>query len=439
MSSTNKISCPNCKHEFQIEDALKNNIEKDLEVKIKGEFRAQMEDWKSKKDADIKAKEQELERKLKEKQAENEAILKAEKEALLAKEKVQREENEALYSKKLAELSNDIKAKLASENEELIAALKKDNEEQTLKISNLKKLELEIMEKERAFKTERENLEIELRKKFLESSSEMELKIKREEEAKTELKIKEFEKQIEDQNKLVEEMRRKAEQGSMQLQGEVQELAIEEWINSKFPYDSLEEIKKGARGGDCVQIVNNQFGQNCGKIYYESKRTKEFSNTWIEKFKEDMREINAEIGVIVTQTMPKDMPRFGQKEGIWICTFEEFKALSHALRETLLKVQSVKLNQENKGDKMSVLYDYLTSPTFRMSIENIVEGFTYLQESLNKEKRAMQKIWKERERQIEKVIGSTTDMYGSVKGIAGSAIGDIKQLELGAFEDEDDE
>ncbi len=428
MPTKNTITCPNCNHEFAIEAALKSNLEKEVQEKLRNEFNQKFLEIQAKQNAELKQKEVENEAKLKIQQAENEAKLKKELAEIEEKRKLQQAENEAILQKKSVEMVEQIKKKIDIENEELIAALKKDNEEQTLKISTLKKLEIEFMEKEKALKEERENMELGMKKFALEKAAEIEEKVKKEENIKNELKFKEYEKQLDDQKKLVEEMRRKAEQGSMQLQGEVQELAIEEWIESKFPYDQLEEIKKGARGGDCVQLVYDRKGQLCGKIYYESKRTKDFQPNWIEKFKVDMREIGADIGVIVTQTMPKDMDRFGEREGIWISTFDEFKALSYVLRDSLLRVNSVKITQANKGDKMSVLYDYLTSAEFRMSIESIVEGFSAMQDGLNKEKRAMQKIWKEREKQIDKVITSTINMYGSVKGIAGSAVQDIKLL-----------
>lgn len=427
MSTQNTITCPNCKHEFAIEAALKSNLEKELAEKLRAEYNQKAQEWQNKQLADLKQKE-----------AENEAKLKAQQKELEARMKAQQEENEQLLIKKSAEMVEDIKRKIQIENDELIVALKKDNEEQTQKISKLKALEVDFLEKERKLKEEKEAMEIAMKKWAIEKASELEEKIKREEEAKNELKFKEYEKQFADQQKLIEEMKRKAEQGSMQLQGEVQELAIEEWILNKFPHDQLEEIKKGARGGDCIQVVINPAGSICGKIYYESKRTKEFSSSWIDKFKEDMRAIGADLGVIVTQTMPKDMARFGEREGVWICTYEEFKALSYVLRDSLLRINTVKVVQANKGDKMSVLYDYLTSAEFRMSVESIVEGFTNLQDGLNKEKRAMQKIWKEREKQIEKVINSTIGMYGSVKGIAGSAVQDISVLELDSAPDDDE-
>ena len=216
----------------------------------------------------------------------------------------------------------------------------------------------------------------------------------------------------------------------MQLQGEVQELAIEEWLAMQFPLDSIEEVKKGARGGDCIQVVNTHNRVNCGRIYYESKRTKDFQPSWIEKLKADMREKGADVGVLVTDAMPAGFERMGIKDGVWICTYEEFKGLCAVLRETVIQIGSAVSSQENKGDKMHMLYDFLTSNTFRMQVEAIVEGFSCMKNDLEKEKRAMQRIWKEREKQIDKVITNTIDMYGSIKGIAGNAIQAVRALEL---------
>jgi hypothetical protein len=203
--------------------------------------------------------------------------------------------------------------------------------------------------------------------------------------------------------------------------------------------DSIEEIKKGARGGDCLQIVNTRSVQNCGTIYYESKRTKDFQPTWIEKFKADIREKGANIGVLVTEVMPADMDRMGLKDGIWICNYEEFKGLCSVLRESIVQLSTAIASQENKGDKMDMLYTFLTGNTFRMQVEAIVEGFSQMRNDLESEKRAMQRIWKQREKQIEKVTTNTIDMYGSIKGIAGNAIQSVKALELAGAEDDTDQ
>jgi hypothetical protein len=225
-------------------------------------------------------------------------------------------------------------------------------------------------------------------------------------------------------------MQRKIEQGSTQRQGEIQELAIEEWLKNKFPLDSISEVKKGQKGGDCLQTVHTRSHQNCGTIYYESKRTKEFGYSWIEKFKADMRDKKVDIGVIVTETLPKEMDRFGIKDGVWICTYEEFKGLCSILRETLLRVHQVTLNNENKGTKEEMIYNFVVSNEFKMRIEAIVEGWVQMQKDLQQEKRAMEGMWKKREVQIEKVLLNTNMMFSSIKGIAGSEVGSIKALEL---------
>lgn len=256
-------------------------------------------------------------------------------------------------------------------------------------------------------------------------------KIKRLAEDKHELKMKELQKQLEDQKKLTEEMKRKQEQGSMQLQGEVMELAIEEWLQHQFPLDSIQEIKKGANGADCIQTVNSREQINCGTIYYESKRTKSFQPAWIEKFKNDIRDKGANIGVLVTEVMPSDMDRMGMKEGIWICSFEEFKGLCAVLRQSIIQWSSILQNQENKGDKIDLLYRFLTSNEFHLQMEGIVEGFTQMKKDLENEKNAFKRIWKQREKQIEKVTDNSVNLYASIKGIGGSAIQSIPALELG--------
>jgi hypothetical protein len=327
-------------------------------------------------------------------------------------------------------IAEEYKLKGKEEAETELKQLREDVEKKSKENIELKKKEIEILRKEKELKEKEEQLKIDIEKEFLSKAFEREQEIRKQESEKNELKNKELIKQLEDQKKLVEEMRRKSEQGSMQMQGEVQELALEELLRNQFPFDLINEVPKGIKGADCIQLVRNSFQQDCGKIIYESKRTKDFGKDWIDKLKDDQKNQQAEIAVIVTETMPKDMDRFGQKNGVWICNFQEIKSLSFVLREMLIKTQSVRVAQENKGEKMGLLYNYLTSLEFRQQVEAIVEGFTQLKTDIESEKRAMQRIWKEREKQIEKVINNTINMYGSIKGIAGTAIGTIKNLEL---------
>ena len=234
------------------------------------------------------------------------------------------------------------------------------------------------------------------------------------------MKVKELEKQLEDQKKLAEEMRRKSEQGSTQLQGEVQELLLEELLQTTFPFDSIEEVGKGVRGADCVQVVRNKFGVEAGKIIYESKRTKDFGGDWIEKLKNDMRNTGADMAVIVTQALPKDMERFGEKNGVYICTFSEVKSVALLLRNALLKIFEVRKSQDNKGDKMALLYDYLVGNEFSEQWKALRDGFMLMKQSIQNERNAMEKLWKAREKTLERVLLSAVHIKGSIEGIAGA-------------------
>jgi hypothetical protein len=247
------------------------------------------------------------------------------------------------------------------------------------------------------------------------------------------MRVKELEKQLEDQKKLADEMKRKAEQGSSQLQGEVQELALEDMLRAAFPFDQVEEVGKGVRGADCIQTVRNANGAECGKIIFESKRTREFSNDWIEKLRADLRSQGADIAVIVTQTFPKDLDRFGEKNGVWICSFVEVKSVVYMLREGLIKVSSALKTQENSGDKMRMLYQYLTSSEFAEQWRAIREGFMSMKQSIQKERDAMEKLWKAREKQLEKVLLNAAHIHGSIDGIAG-----MEEVNLRLLEDEEE-
>jgi hypothetical protein len=249
-------------------------------------------------------------------------------------------------------------------------------------------------------------------------------------EEKNQLKIAEKQHVIDQLHEKLKDAQRKISQGSMQTQGEVQELAIEEYLRASFPLDDVVEVKKGARGSDCLIHVNTRLKNRCGIISVESKRTKEFSIGWLEKFRADMRENGAVSGVLVTDILPKGQERMCQLEGIWVCTFEEFKGLIHVLRESIILLDSAISSQVNKADKMHVLYDYLTGREFRGHIEGIVEGFMSMRNDLDGERRSMEAIWKKREKQISKVVSNTAHMYGSLRGIAG--IAGVNGLELPA-------
>jgi hypothetical protein len=410
-NTMNQINCPNCGTAIDVNDILAHQLEEQIKQKYQAQLSVQRDEF-SKKQRDLLADKEAFEAK---KLRENE----------LFQEKI-----EAKIKQEKALIEQKLKQQLVMEQQDQFQLLQKELNEKSEQIKelNLTKAEIEKLKREKS--ELKEAIEAESQLKLNQLILEEKEKIRKIEEDKNELRVKELLKQLEDQKKLTEEMKRKQEQGSMQLQGEVQELAIEEWLAAQFPLDTIDEIKKGARGGDCIQTVHTRQQQNCGTIYYESKRTKDFQPSWIEKFKADIREKSADIGVLVTDVLPSDMARMGLKDGIWICTFEEFKGLCTVLRETLIRLNTSLVSQENKGDKMHLLYDFLTSNTFRMQVEAIVEGFSQMKADLETEKRSMQRIWKQREKQIEKVIVNTIDMYGSVRGIAGNAVQAVRALEL---------
>ena len=287
-----------------------------------------------------------------------------------------------------------------------------------------------MLQKEKALQEKQEDFELNLQKQMLEKQAEIEEKARIKEREANELKMKEVLKQLEDQKKLTEEMKRKQEQGSMQLQGEVMELALEELLKTAYPWDEISEVGKGVKGADCLQTVFNMNQINCGSIVYESKRTKSFGSDWIDKLKQDQVSCNAEFAVLVTETMPKNMERFGEKDGVWICSFSEIKSLSFVLREMLIKMQTIKGSQENKGEKMELLYRYLTGTEFSQNINRIVENYSAMLNQLNLEKTRTYKSWKEREKQIEAVQVNLSYLFGSIQGIAGSDVLPGTKLEL---------
>ena len=397
-----EIKCPNCGHHFPMEEAMAEEYKKDL--------REQMQKFIREREASFSTREKELQQ--------------------------QAQQQEAALRKSI---SNDFEHKLR-----LVQDAQKDTEE---KLRTSRQKELEYLKKEQELQTKEAELELSVQKLLQQERGKLAEEIRHLEEQKIaaretahQMRFKELEKQIDDQKRLaseaektIEEMKRKAEQGSMQLQGEVQELALEELLRGSFPFDEITEVGKGVRGADCIQLVRNNFGQECGKIIFESKRTRDFSNEWIDKLKADMRSQGAHIPVIVTQAMPKDMTCFGERNGVWICSFSEVKALTYVLRDGIIRLFNANRSQENKGDKMQLLYSYLTSSEFSEQWKAIREGFLSMKQSIQKERDTMERLWKAREKQLEKVLLNAAHVRGSIEGIAGK-----DAIEVPLLEDEND-
>lgn len=393
------IKCPNCGHEFEPSESIREEVQKEL--------RNKMTEWQKQQQQKFEAQ-------------------------LLEEKKKTRQETE-----------ETIRKSISADFENKLLLLEQNNKENEEKLKQARQQQLEFYKKEQELKNKEAELELSVQKKLQEEREKLAEDIRKLEEQRIaaretefQLRLKEMEEKLEAQRKLAEEMKRKAEQGSMQLQGEAQELALEEMLRSAFPFDMVQEVGKGVRGADCIQTVRNNLGQECGRIIFESKRTKDFSGDWIEKLKADMRSQGADVAVIVTQALPKEMDRFGEKEGVWICSFAEVKPVVQMLRDGIIKVFAAAKSQENKGDKMHLLYDYLTSREFAEQWQAIREGFMSMKLSIQKERDAMEKLWKAREKQLEKILLNAAHVRGSIEGISGTDV-DLNLLEEGLNNDEE--
>jgi hypothetical protein len=408
-----EVKCPSCGFGFPIEEVMAEEYKKELRVKMMDYTRQKEEEYRKK----------------------DEEFLNKERQQQVAFEQRLNNEKKQLQQT----LEDNLRKTISQDFENRLVLLKNSAAETEEKLKLSRQKELEFLQRESQLKQREEEMELAVQRKLQEQRNELTDQIRKQEaerhsikDTEYQLKVKELEKQLDDQKKLADEMKRKAEQGSMQLQGEAQELILEELLRNYFPFDVISEVGKGVRGADCVQTVRNQFGQECGKIIYESKRTNAFSMDWIEKLKKDMRSMGVDVAVIVTQCYPKGMDCFGERDGVWICSFDEVKAVSYILRDGVMKLSNLSKSQDNKGDKMHLLYDYLTSSEFSEQWKAIREGYMSMRQSIQRERDAMEKLWKAREKQLDKVLLSAAHIRGSIEGIAGN---DTIQLNLTDDED----
>ena len=279
-------------------------------------------------------------------------------------------------------------------------------------------------------------MDLTIEKKVQESLGTVRDKAKLEAEEGLKLKVAEKDELIAAMQRQVEELKRRAEQGSQQLQGEVQELELESLVRSAFPMDNLEPVPKGEFGGDLVHRVVGPAGQHCGTILWESKRTKNWSDGWLPKLREDQRTAKAEIALIVTQTLPKDVDSFNIIDGVWVTSHRCAIPVAIALRHSLIELSAARQAGEGQQTKMELVYQYLTGPRFRHRIQAIVEKFSNMQADLDKERKTMTRLWAKRQEQIRGVIESTAGMYGDLQGIAGRTLQEIEGLDIRLLESE---
>jgi hypothetical protein len=401
------ITCPNCGHEFEISDALTGRIREHLKVELSQDVKKREAELKKKIDA-LKAQEAQISKKSEEIDAEIETRL---KERLAEAEKKSSQKLEAKYADQLKELQGALQEKDAA-------------------IKTFREQELELRKNQRRLEEERASLELEVARKLDQERE----KIREEASKKTaeehRLKDREKDKIINDLRSSLEDMKRKAEQGSMETQGEVLEQDFEARLKGFFAHDDIQPVPKGIKGADLIQTVRTPMGVECGVLLWETKNTKAWSNAWIPKLKDDMIETRASIAILVSVVLPDGISRFGQLDGVWVSDPLCAIPLAAALREQLAAISRERTASTGKSEKMEALYQYLAGVEFKQKIEGIVEAFTSMQDQLNRERRAMEKHWKQREKEIERVVKNTVGLYGDMQGIIGGQIPAIPALEL---------
>jgi hypothetical protein len=415
------ITCPNCRTEIKLTESLAAPLikatRKQFEEKI-----AEKEAEVAKREGQIRAQQKSLEDAQKAIDEQVAEKLKSEL-GVVAKE-------EARKAKLAVAADLEAKAKDVADLQEIL-------EKRDQKLAEAQKAQADVLVKQRELDDQKRELDLTIEKRVQASVEEVRSKAKQEVEDELRLKVSEKEEQIASMQRRIEELKRKAEQGSQQLQGEVMELELENTLRTKFPFDSIEPVAKGEFGGDVVQRVVSPSGLACGSILWESKRTKNWSDTWLAKLRGDQRAAKAEICLLVSQALPKDVESFEQIDGVWIAGPKYALPLVVALRQSLIEVANSKLSQEGQQTKTELVYEYLTGPRFRHRIEAIVEKFSDMQDDLNKEKKAMTRLWAKRDAQIQGVIESTVGMYGDLQGIAGRALKEIEGLDTPLLESND--
>jgi hypothetical protein len=411
------IICPNCKTEIKLTESLAAPLieatRKDFEQRL------------AKKDADV---------------AKREASLHEQEEALSkAKETIDNQVAEKLRlerSKIVSEEARKAKQALATDLEQKaseIADLQEVLKQQNDKLTEAQKAQAELIRKQRELDDAKREMELTIETRVQEGLDATRDQARKEAEEKLKLKVMEKEQTITSMQKQIEELKRRAEQGSQQLQGEVQELELEALLCARFPLDSIKPVPKGEHGGDVLQCVAGPLGHTCGTIIWESKRTKNWSDGWLAKLREDQRSAKAEVAVIVSQVLPKDVETFECIDGVWVTHPKAAFPVAMILRQSLIEIALARQTSEGQQTKTEMVYQYLTGPRFRQRVQAIVEAFSSMQEDLDKEKKVITKQWAKRDEQIERVMQATVGMYGDLQGIAGKTLQEIDGLELKAL------
>jgi len=396
------ITCPNCGQAFELTDALTHQLRDQLRTELQADLVKREAEVKRKLDeakAKVEGLDEEVARQLQSKLAEAEAR---------AAKKV-----EGKFADQLNELQDELKEKVES-------------------IKTFRENELALLKAKRELEKAKEEAELEIQRTLDEERGRIRQEVEGKAQEQHRLKDLEKEKLIKDLNAALDDMKRKAEQGSMETQGEVLEQDFEAQLKRFFGYDDIQPVPKGIRGADLIHTVRTHSGADCGVLLWETKNTKAWSALWIPKLKDDMIETRATIAILVSVVLPEGVTRFGMVDGVWVSDPLSAIPLAAALRQQLVALDHERQASVGKSEKMEMLYHYLAGTEFKQKIEGIVEAFTAMQDQVNRERRAMEKNWKEREKQIERVVKNTVGLYGDMQGIIGGKIPQIAALELEA-------
>jgi hypothetical protein len=412
------ITCPSCNAEIKLTESLAAPLIEATKAQYEKQFKqinseiAEREKTLNDLDSKLKIEKQELDKKIQE-----EVSLK------VIEEKTKIGIEEKIKARNEISIELEGKAKELQNLEELLKS--KD-----LKLAEAQKTQADLLRKQRELDDEKRELDLTVEKKIQAGLEAAKSTARKEAEDHLKFKVLEKDQTITSMQKTIEELKRKAEQGSQQLQGEVQELELENTLKSKFPYDNIEPVPKGEFGGDVLQRVVSLSGQFCGTIIWESKRTKSWSDAWLAKLRDDQRTAKAEIAIIVTQVLPKGVETFDLIDGVWVTSPKSVVPLAMILRNSLTDISNIRQISEGQATKTEMIYQYLTGPRFKHRVEAIVEAFTTLQDDLDTEKKLLTKQWAKRQTQIERVMNSTVGMYGDLQGIAGKSFQEIEGLEF---------
>jgi hypothetical protein len=389
---TDSIVCPNCKKPIPLTQALTHQMNEQMQQKL-----------------------DEVQRKGEEERAK---LIEQAKQRIVEEKEKSRKEAEVSLRQKIAE-EMELKIKDTQNESEELKKEKKIMQEQLLELNKtMRQIQNQSREKE-----------LELTKRF----TEQEDKFRKEEQKRAEEQFKfmilEKDKKLEAVIKANEDLKRKLEQGSQQTQGEMMELAVEEMLQKEFPFDEIKPVPKGINGADIIQIVKAQNGKVCGTIIWEMKRTKTWSQLWIDKLKSDQRQVHAELAVLVSQVVPDTIRKFGLSDGVWICEFDTLTGVAYALRNQLIELNSAKSMMDGQKGKMDLLYKYITSTEFKHRVEAIIEAFSIMQSDIEKERRWFAQKWSREEKNLRNVLDNTLGMHGDLQSIMGRSIAELKGME----------